>query len=390
MNRFIFVLVSVFAVMTTASAQVGFEKAAIEGKYLEQFRGKFYHEIVPQVWLEVCRLNREQYPDSNVVRVGDVIKLPLGKHYLVSSEATGNDHMWRASQYFVDMVITPYLVSNRESDSSVVRERAVEQKSTSRPLFDSMLDWLLLIIMVLLVIVIVAVVVIKTMKLTKGQSFVKFPPDFESAADSQVRPIATQALGNAFGSGFEIVGEIERGVMNGTLTVFFADGRRRTEEYENEPGFRARLRFADGTERTVVCRWACFNPVWSASDAEFNGTFTPTGGKPEEIFPITESQANHLTANILDIKEDREPMAPIAEVIPTVEAVSASRSTEKASPVSASEEPKQDVKLLKLSKVQFSREKGLNLEGDIPITIDDLNALISKVQGESKEVVKGS
>lgn len=391
MNRFFVLLALVAAFAVTAGAQVsGFDQLAAEGAYLEQFRDVPADKVVGKVWLDICVMNRAQYPDSNLVQPGDVIRLPLGRPYVAKRER-GTDHMWQASLYFVNEVVAPYLIGER---SLIPLEGAV-QSNTSRPLVDSWDDRALLIIFFLAVVLLAAWMLYRANRIgerpkaaTPPPPFVATPLDFQSAADTQVRPVATEALGRTFGRNFEIIGEIVRGWINGRLTVFFADGSRRTEEYENEEGFQARLHFSDGTERTVVSRWQCFNPVWSASDVEFRGTFTPAeSGKPEEIPQISESQVAHLSQNIQDLAAGREPVAPVAAVVPesfpaTPPSISPSTAT------SASEETKRDGEIMRLTKLQFSTDKGLNLEGNIPLTVEELKELISKVSGTQEQKQK--
>lgn len=391
MNRSMILLVLVLAVAGAMSAQALVTSQIILTKedslYLEQFQGHAYGEIVPKVWLRVCELNREQYPDSNLVQPGDVITLPLRLQYV--AEAGGGDHMWRASKHFSSDVVVPYLVQGFATDlDAIVQKEATESEtkySDSVPFW----KWLVVVAFIVGIFWILWMLLLGTYgrKDTREPAtfppFTSRPPDFDAAADSQIQPVASEALGRTFGRNFEIVGEIERGWINGTLIVFFADGTRRTEKYQNEEGFRAKLRFADGTERVVVSRWHCFNPCWSASDADFNGTFTPQAeGKPQEILPISESQASHLSENIRDIAAGREPIAPVAEVVP------GANSVPKPSPLPQQAESPKSAEKLRLTKFQVSADKGLNLEGDITVTVEELQAIVKQIVGGAKDETK--
>lgn len=391
MNRFLaFVVLTLIgvAVVAPVNAQAPIVSQIVLTKedslYLEQFQGRAYGEIVPKVWLRVCELNRERYPDSNLVQLGDVITLPLGLQYV--AKAGDGDHMWRASKYFSSDVVVPYLMQGFATDlDALVQGKTTESaEKYNGPV--SLSKWLVVVALIAGIFWLLWTVLIKTYgrkdarEPAKFPSFTSRPPDFDAAADSQIQPVASEALGQTFGQNFEIVGEIERGWINGTLVVFFADGTRRTEEYRNEEGFRAKLRFTDGTERVVVSRWHCFNPCWSASGADFNGTFTPQGeGKPHEIPPISESQASHLSQNIRDIAAGREPIAPVAEVIPGANSVPTP------SPLLQQTEGPKPAEKLRLTKFQVSADKGLNLEGEIPLTVEELQAIVKQIVENSKD-----
>ncbi|MFH0806167.1 MAG: hypothetical protein V1885_00335 [Candidatus Brennerbacteria bacterium] len=382
MNRIIVLLAFVVAACAvTAEAQV---LTSADSSYLEQFRGKLYREIVPKVWLDVCALNRAQYPDSNLVSVGDTIALPVGKQYVAGLEE-GN-HMWQASGYFTDMVVMPYVLSEVGTSFEEI-VRVAQQPSERSALRARALLFALSIIALL-----VAAILWLDWSVKRRRPFATMQPTFRGGSDEQVRSAAERALTGTFGRGFEIVGPIERGVINGRQTVFFASGRHENETFRGEPGYRARLRFQDGSEALVVSRWSCFNPVWSAEGVRFRGTFTPQGGRPEEIPVISTAQANHLGGAIREVVSGREPATPASMFVPDRQPAPIPANPRPSGTPSAptSEEPKQDGKLLKLTKVQFSRDKGLNLEGDIPISIEDLNALITKVQGETKDPKSGS
>lgn len=386
MNRVVLLLFTlVVACAAMVDAQVsGFDELAAQGMYLEQFRGKPHEEVISKVWLEVCRLNRGQYLDSNLVRPGDVIALPFGKSYI--AQTGGKDHMWQASKYFVDVVVTPYLVGSKKYD-------VVVQKDSGRnaPRKTDQSTFRLLCVFLLLSLGALAWMLLNRAAGKNRRPFATSIPSFEGASDAQVRSTAQSALESAFGRGFEIVGPIERGVVNGTQRVFFAGGQHKTQKFENEPGYRARLRFRDGREALVVSLWECFNPVWSATEARFRGTFTPQNGRPEEIEEISESQASHLSSIIQQAARRAEPIVSPSLVVPGAAVPSpASETSQPATPHFSeppASTPKDDGKL-RLTKVQFSVEKGLNLEGELPMSIEDLKGLITQVQTKGGDAPK--
>jgi len=106
MKHFLFLFVFVFtlvATKTNVNAQIFFRA---DSSYLEEFRGIDFNKIVASVWVKTCRLN--EFLDSNLVPLGSKIKLPLGYTYT----ALDGDHQWKASKFFVNKVIIPYLQKN--------------------------------------------------------------------------------------------------------------------------------------------------------------------------------------------------------------------------------------------------------------------------------------
>lgn len=315
-------------------------------EYMEGFRDLEINKMIDKIWLEVLDLNKD-YPDPDFIQPGDIIKLPLHYKFVAKNEPVGADHMWSASEWFADRVIMPYL------------EGAITEQKEKTLGYRVWWVWLFSFILILLSVILFFSLLFRS---RERRAFVSKPPPFD-APDSNIRHISEQVLGNVFGDrGLEIVGEIERGHINGTQVVFYANGTRRIENFEDEPGYRARIRFFNGNERIVVSRWECFNPCWSAASAHFRGTFTPLAGEPEEIPEIFPEEAENLSARIRDLattrqQEEPEPTTPP----PTPEATPAD-------------------KKIKFTKVQFSFDKGLNLEGDFSLTVKELKALIVQIK----------
>lgn len=182
-------------------------------------------------------------------------------------------------------------------------------------------------------------------------------PDFNSASDTEIHLAAENAIANTYrGRNFEIVGKVERGRINGKMKIFFADGSNRIEEFKNEPGYRTTVHFTD-TDKTkvVVWRYSCFNPLFSANDANFSGTFTQEeeGSIAEPVANISEVETEELNQMITSKEEAILP----DEKVPEVE-----------------KEAKNEK--MQLTKLQISSDKGLNLEGDFKIEFSELKSLV--------------
>ncbi len=204
-------------------------------------------------------------------------------------------------------------------------------------------------------------------------------PDLKIVTQDQFRPLVQEAFGRVYGErNFDVIGDVQGGIVDGPQTVFFLDGSHRTENFNKEDGFRARLRFkSSGVEALVVGKLGCFNPCWSAERAEFSGTFTPYGSnQPEIIDPITENEAGDIGENIRRIKRGEE----VAIKPPTVEsptAVPAQEPPVVSEPkISAPKGPE-----IQANKIQISKEKGITIEGKVDLTFDqfkDLAGIVMK------------
>ncbi len=355
MKRFIIVLIAVITIAIVVQADLK------DSEYLDQFRNKPIGRVVSEVWLDILELNRERYSDLNMVYPGDLVLLPLERYYVVREEPQGADHMWRAAVYFTNEVVLPYLYPPTPIEVDSIKEEAEER----------VFPWWSLILLVLFISYIVGVIITLIRRKRKMRSrppFVSFPLSFD-APERQVRRFAQQALSSTFGRGIEIK-QIEKGRINGQQTVFYSDGSYQAENFKNEPGYRAHVRFPDGNERLVVSKWQCFNPCWSAQGAQFKGTFTPDGGKPEEISEIRYDEAYLLSQKIRDLAENLE-----------LENEADSSSV----PVDKTENNPKTLKEGYFTKVQFSPDKGLNLEGNFPLTIKQLKSLIKEIKKEEEE-----
>ncbi len=349
----------------------------VKGLYLEQFREMNPKQTIDRIWLDICAMNRSRYPDSNKVRPGDTIQLPLGQYYV--AQQGGTDHMWRAALWFTDALVMPYL---RFGAPDTTRPVAVEVQGPTTPKASSGISpwWLLILIPVFMC----AVLIDNHIK--RAKKFVVNPPGFRTASDSAVQATAQTALRSAFGPAIQIVGNVERGVINGTQVMFNADGTSQTETFHNEPGYRARVRFPNDQERLVVCRWACFNPVYNRTGSEFNGTFQVAGSNTTESLPrMSDEQVASVQRSIREA--DRSVAASDLPVVP----MPASAETAAVLPPEA---PKETVRpaavsspersatigpdgLLHFKSIQISQGR-FTAEGDVAITFEQLSELVEQ------------
>ena len=112
MKRFFLVLLFVFTLVAT-NASVNAQTFSHEDTlYLEIFQGMSHDEILHTVWVQTCRLNREQFPDSNLIPVGAEIKLPSGYSVIAGNLVSGG-HQWRAAEWFTGRIVERYLYPKR-------------------------------------------------------------------------------------------------------------------------------------------------------------------------------------------------------------------------------------------------------------------------------------
>lgn len=130
-------------------------------------------------------------------------------------------------------------------------------------------------------------------------------PDFNTGSVSEVRVATADAIQNIYHQPFEIVGDVIRGLVDGTMIVWDAFGNRTVTTFFMEPGFRAVIRFTESGKVIVVyCKWSCFNPLVSARDAEFRGKFYPMADNTVEDIPtMPEQEADEMSWTIFPDKE---------------------------------------------------------------------------------------
>lgn len=354
---FLIVLVAVAVCATSASPQ----RVLQDNSYLEKFREMPLDRLIPAVWLDVCDLNRVKYPDLNCIQPGDTILLPLGLFTI--AQPGGGDHLWSAAQSFAHSKVAPFLGGYVVPDSPRVSPMNPTQSEPDEPEVTGKLQRLF---PLLILLVIIAGVYAWWLSSRSRNSFVRRPPDFRQASDAAVTPVAESALQTALGRGVQIVGPVERGFINGEQVMFYANSSSRRETYVNEPGFRARVRFPNGQERTVVCRWACFNPCWSASDSSFRGTFLPQGAQTAQQIPAISNAG--VDAVLRTISAGEGNVSP--EMIPETDSAAA------VSTVLPAAEGK-----MRLTKLQITDGKGVIIEGDFEISVGEVHDMLYQITG---------
>ncbi|MDP2815198.1 MAG: hypothetical protein Q8O19_00790, partial [Rectinemataceae bacterium] len=266
-------------------------------------------EVVPKIWAVIVSQNQDRFPNPDLVMPGEVIVLPNGSHYIAQSG--GTDHMWKAAEWYTCNVVYPYVIDDTTTTTSTASVKNTTNVVTDTNDKGDWWHWWYWI-------PIAALVIWVAHRYQHSLRFVADPPDFRSGSDEMVRANAEAAARTAFGQ-VQIVGNIERGTINGEQIMFNRDGSSQIETFHNEPGYRARVRFSNGTERVVVSRWSCFNPCWSRVNSQFNGVFTPTGSKVAD--PIPAIQSNQIERVRQSIRGGEQRLR--AEDLPSVPSVPA-------------------------------------------------------------------
>lgn len=378
--------VSSHAQMNLSQPITAVELSPSDSAYLEQYRIMDGDQRIARAWRHTVGRNSYSYPNPDSVLPGDELLTPLGTYCI--AESGGTKHMWRAAELFVATIVNPYFNGTLptpplpEPDTLISGDTAVVVAGDSSDL--TAIYWLAGI----LILVALGILLFsryndrqrkqmeddaraETAKREYDRKFVPEPPDFKTVSTDEANRTATTAAQSVFGRGVEIVGDIERGYITGTQVMFNADGTSCTETFSNEPGYRATVRFADGTERLVVCRWACFNPCYSSTGAEFTGTFRPSGSKTAEEIPrITADQTTALEQSI----KGSEDVLTADDVPQTEQQIEEAAETSDAT-------PEADGKL-HLTEVMISKDKGVKVVGpSVILTFDELLLLTSVATG---------
>ncbi|MBW2647692.1 MAG: hypothetical protein JRE23_16255 [Deltaproteobacteria bacterium] len=358
-----------------------------DSTYLEEYRFLPDSVKVGKAWRHICGRNSYELDSLDIVLPGYQILLPLGFTPLVA-KAGGSDHLWSAAEYYVDTYVDPYLngtlpIVPWESDS-VIPDDSTATATTINSSETPWWHWLI-VGLVILWIVLFVLYLNRDKKRTddsskralaeldRSRKFVPDPPVFKISSTEEANRNAESAAQSVFGRNVEIVGDIERGYISGEQVIFNADGTSSRETFTNEPGYRARVKFPNGNERVVVCRWACFNPCYSSVDAEFTGTFRPEGSKnAEEIPAITKDQTTAVEQSIQG--GDKELTA---EDIPGSDVDETTESDKEATDVF---QPKEDGKL-NFTSLRVSEKGGLTAEGDFKLSTDELFKILFQITG---------
>lgn len=109
--------------------------------------------------------------------------------------------------------------------------------------------------------------------------------------------------------------ETKFGRLNGRFTMEHADGTRSVQEFQNEPGVKARVRFSNGIEATVYSRYSCLNNLRALQVAEISQqpTFVeePRVEVTNNTTTTTEFQPEPVPSEIVEV--------PTPEAAPAVE-----------------------------------------------------------------------
>ncbi len=349
--------------------------------YLEQYRSMSGTERISKAWLDIKGRNSYLHPNPDVVMPGDEILLPIGFGPYMA-KAGGKDHMWRAAEYYVATYVEPYLNGTVPANMAESPQKPDSVKVEVPVIVPTYMNWWERNWLLLLIMLLVASIVwlanrkkqAKPPEEVPSTNFVDDPPDFYQTSDPGVTSLAQSSLQRALGRGITVIGTPERGFITGEQDIFYIDGECKTEHFDNEPGFRARIKFPDGQERLVVCRWACFNPCWSSASAVFRGTFRVMNSDVAETIPtISQDGMVAVTESIAGGENDLT-----ADALP--------ESPKQAEP-SATSDPTQPKKL-RVTKLMASQDKGLTLEGDCEVTIDEVYNLLYQVTGRHPDELK--
>lgn len=374
MKRFWFSFVLLFMLVTINVGINGQILSNEDRTYFESFQGENYQKAISEIWLKICELNRKQFPDSNKIQPGDMIKLPASNMYYIA-KVGGKDHMWMASKFFLDDVVMNFLRPNLPNKDFGGETGDAKTGETTQIYYS--LIWSLMIGALIIFIAALVSSVISRKKKRREEAanpFTENPPA-PDAPDTVILPVVRNALESVYGGNFKIIGKIERGLANGSQLMFHNNGTTSKVNFNNEPAFRALIEFSNKLRKLVVCRWNCFNPCFSSLDGEFEGTFTPEDGKePEKIDSIS----------LREVRETGENIRKIATTFqdPDLTEISASPVVSSDSEIIETKTGKKITpeRLIKLTKLQASQEKGLTAEGNIQLTPNEFVKLVNFFQ----------
>lgn len=369
-----FYAVAIAVVMFFATYSVVVSQSPLTNSYLEEFRGMKSDKVVDKVWREICAMNRDAYPDSNLVLPGDTILVPMGMCYV--AQKTGTRHMWRAAEVFNTLVVQPYLAGDTASAQNPLTPGSNSNNVHDETKKSEVLDWLPWVIAVVL-----ALVLVSMMLRGRSKSFVANPPSFEGGSDARVRAVAEPALRQVFGNNVRIVGDVERGTATGTLTMFNSDGTTSEESLMNEPAYRARVRFPDGQERTVVSRWSCFNPLYNRVGARFNGTFTPGGSGTSQRLPVMNDQ--QVSAMERGIREPEHSVTPDDVPVAEGDVTTTPQPTTTAAPTPKSvlEIATDEDVTVEMTEMQTFPNGGVTLKGNFRLPLVKMHEILYQLTG---------
>jgi hypothetical protein len=169
--------------------------------------------MVYDVWTKVCEMNRDQYPDSNRVMPQDVIFLPLGQYYV--AKPGGKSHMWDASVYFSNEVVTPYLngtlqVNANPTEGTLHHSIPIPIDSVKTEAYADHTGWVLALIVALLAFL--SFLFHRKNKKPVNPPFIapERVPDPAMVTQEELRPLVQEAFGRVYGEkNFDIIGDVQ-------------------------------------------------------------------------------------------------------------------------------------------------------------------------------------
>ena len=270
------------------------------------------------LWEDICFANLEKHPDPNRWAVGDTMLIPpafFGRWEYVIVNSDIAQHPWVVTKNLNDGVIqsrelmpTPNTVTNKPGEKRSLLDRYTDWENR----FWHSATWQRIAEMVVLLVLVASLCgllywLYRQYKQRQQEADQPQPPfiepervpDFNTATSQDAAPVVAEALGRVYGP-IEILGNVERGRLNGTFTIFYSDGSHRSETYHDEPGFKARVRLGNGNEVTAYGRWACFNLVRGAENVDASRvTFTAEGTDRHYVVKgVSEAEADVIGRSI--------------------------------------------------------------------------------------------
>jgi hypothetical protein len=138
--------------------------------------------------------------------------------------------------------------------------------------------------------------------------------------------------------------ETKFGRINGRFTMEHADGTRSVQEFQNEPGVKAKVRFSSGVEATVYSRFSCLNNIRALQVTEISQQPTFVEESRVEVTNnttiTTEFQPEPVPSEIVEVPVVETPVVPAsAPAVVTVPVVPAEVQTSEPESVPSDDDP---------------------------------------------------
>ncbi|MCM2338918.1 MAG: hypothetical protein NDI62_00450 [Burkholderiales bacterium] len=324
---------------------------------------------VGQKWLEIKNINPS--PNHDSLDVGDTIFVSLGgeKTFYIADPIEVNSK-WAAAVKALREKTGNY----KDSPTFKISHKKED-------------DSAMLILLILLCATIIALIAERIRKQSQiaeaavvetsvqaGPPMIDEAPAFETITKEQMRKDIELVTTRTFHRKFRIIGEVLKGWITGRFVSFFADGSNVVSNFKNEPGYLAYVLFEGEEElKQMVCQAACFNPLYTAVDAEFDGIFLIQNEKELEtgsiinVDRISPEEIKQISHGITMPQEEinLEEMADERVSAPVVETKEKSVSESKVESV------------MKITRLQISYEKGLNVEGEFSMEMKEFKDILT-------------